>query len=82
MWSSLTAVANPPLSRTLKGSARAVGATKLAELCDQAEQLVGDNRRMGARDVAVQNIEFAIGQVHAEIQRWEHAQSLKELRDN
>ena len=72
VWASVT--------HSLKGSARAVGAMNLAALCEGAEQLVGDNRRMGARDVAVQNIEFAIDQVRAEIQRWEHAQGLKDLR--
>lgn len=72
VWSSV--------AHSLKGSARAIGATKLATLCDHAEALVGENRRMGARDVAVQNIEFAIDQVRTEIQRWEHRQSLRDLR--
>ncbi|MGB6230940.1 MAG: Hpt domain-containing protein [Litorimonas sp.] len=72
VWASVT--------HSLKGSAKAVGATRLAALCEAAEGLVGDGRRMGARDVAVQNIEFAIGEVRAEIQRWEHAQTLKDLR--
>lgn len=72
VWGSVT--------HSLKGSAKAVGAVNLAMLCEAAEALVGDERRMGARDVAVQNIEFAIEQVHTEIQRWEHAQSLKDLR--
>jgi len=72
VWESVT--------HSLKGSARAVGAVNLANLCEAAEALVGEKRRMGARDVAVQNIEFAIEQVRTEIQRWEHAQSLKDLR--
>jgi len=72
VWESVT--------HSLKGSAKAVGAVNLATLCEAAEALVGDERRMGARDVAVQNIEFAIEQVRTEIQRWEHAQSLKDLR--
>lgn len=71
VWASVT--------HSLKGSAKAVGAKKLAALCEAAEQLVGEQRRMGARDVAVQNIEFAIEQVCAEILRWEHRQSLKDL---
>lgn len=65
---------------SLKGSAKAVGAVKLGDLCEAAEDLTGENRRMGARDVAVQNIEFAIEQIRTEIQRWEHAQGLKDLR--
>jgi len=72
VWASVT--------HSLKGSARAVGATHLAKMCEDAEELVGDGRRMGARDVAVQNIEFAVDQVRTEIQRWEHAQGLKDLR--
>lgn len=72
IWASVT--------HSLKGSAKAVGAIHLADLCEKAEALVGEGRRMGARDVAVQNIEFAVDQVKAEIQRWEHAQSLKDLR--
>lgn len=73
VWASVT--------HSLKGSAKAVGATKLAALCEAAESLTGADRRMGARNVAVQNIEFAIDQVRSEIQRWEHAQTLKELRN-
>ncbi|WP_298917627.1 Hpt domain-containing protein [uncultured Algimonas sp.] len=65
---------------SLKGSARAIGANGLAGMCEAAERLVGEGRRMGARDVAVQNIEFAIDQVRTEIQRWEHARSLKDLQ--
>ncbi|MGB3457145.1 MAG: Hpt domain-containing protein [Litorimonas sp.] len=71
VWGSVT--------HSLKGSARAVGAMRLASLCEQAEALVGDRNRLGARDVAVQNIEFAIGEVKTEIQRWEHRQSLRDL---
>lgn len=72
VWASVT--------HSLKGSAKAVGATGLATLCEAAEALVGENRRMGARDVAVQNIEFAIDQVRTEIQRWEHRQTITDLR--
>ncbi|GLQ20208.1 Hpt domain-containing protein [Algimonas porphyrae] len=72
VWASVT--------HSLKGSAKAVGATRLAALCEDAEQLIGPERRMGARDVAVQNIEFSIEQVRTEIQRWEHRQGLRDLR--
>lgn len=72
VWASVT--------HSLKGSAKAVGAVKLAALCEAAEELIGENRRMGARDVAVQNIEYTIEQVRTEIQRWEHAQSIRDLR--
>ena len=73
MWASVT--------HTIKGSALAVGAVELAELCERAESLVGEGRRMGAREVAVQNIEFEADRVLTEIQRWEHAQKLRDLRN-
>lgn len=72
VWASVT--------HSIKGSAKAVGAVRLAELCERAEALTGEDRRMGAREVAVQNIEFEASRVRLEIQRWEHAQGLKDLR--
>ena len=72
VWASVT--------HSIKGSARAVGAARLAAMCEQAETLVGQENRMGAREVAVQNIEFEASRVSTEIARWEHAQSLKDLR--
>ena len=73
VWASVT--------HSLKGSAQYVGAARLAALCEAAEALVGPDRRMGAREVAVQNIEFAVDQVKTEIARWEHARILKDLRE-
>lgn len=67
-------------THSLKGSSLAVGATRLAELCEKAEALIGDGNRPGARDVAVQNIEFTISQVIAEIQRWEYRQAIKSIK--
>jgi len=72
IWASVT--------HSLKGSALAVGATGLAELCERAEILVGDGRRPGGREVAVQNIEFRISKVIAEIQRWEYRDKLNAMR--
>ncbi len=74
VWASVT--------HSIKGSALAVGATHLAELCERAEALVGEGRRLGARQVAVQNIEHTISLVQAEIARWEHRQSLADLRNS
>ncbi|MEP1230627.1 MAG: Hpt domain-containing protein [Litorimonas sp.] len=71
-WASIT--------HSLKGSARAVGATALADLCERSESLVGDGRRPGGREVAVQNIEFRISRVIAEIQRWEYRDKLAGMR--
>ncbi len=74
VWASVT--------HSIKGSAKAVGALHLAEFCEKAESLVGDGVRLGAREVAVQNIEFEADRVKAEIARWEHAQSLRDLRSS
>lgn len=71
-WASVT--------HSLRGTSLAVGATKLAKLCEKAEELVGQNNRPGARDVALQNIEFRISRTTAEIQRWEYRQTLKRMR--
>lgn len=71
-WSSVT--------HTLKGTAKAVGAIHLAERCERAEGLIGDNRSAGPRSVAVQDIEFHVSRAMAEIQRWEYRQKLNEMR--
>lgn len=71
-WESVT--------HSLRGTALAVGATKLAALCEKAEALVGKGNRPGGRQVALQNIEFRISQTKAEIQRWEYRQTLKTMR--
>ena len=71
-WESVT--------HSLRGTSLAVGATKLAELCEKAEELVGDNNRPGGRDVALQNIEFRISRTIAEIQRWEYRRKLDKIR--
>ena len=71
-WESVT--------HSLRGTALAVGATKLAALCEKAEALIGEANRPGGRQVALQNIEFRISQTMAEIQRWEYRQTLKAMR--
>ncbi len=72
IWESVT--------HSLKGTAKAVGAVKLAELCERAEVLVGEGNRPGGREVAVQNIEFRISRTITEIQRWEYRQKLNKMR--
>jgi HPt (histidine-containing phosphotransfer) domain-containing protein len=74
IWASVT--------HSLKGSARAVGAMSLAEACEKAESLVGDDRRPGAREVAVQNLEHRISQVLSEIARWEYQDDMRQLRSS
>lgn len=71
-WASVT--------HSLRGTALAVGATQLAQLCENAEELVEDSNRPGGRDVALQNIEFRISRTIAEIQRWEYRQTLSKMR--
>jgi len=72
LWSSVT--------HSLKGSARAVGAVGLAEACEKAEGLTGDDRRPGAREVAVEVLEARISQVLSEIVRWEYKDDMRKLR--
>jgi len=68
------------VTHSLKGTALAVGAIKLAELCEKAEELIGEGNRPGGREVAIQNIEFRISRTIAEIQRWEYRQTLSRMR--
>lgn len=65
---------------SLKGSARAVGAQALAERCERAEAQIGLDKTTGARQVAVQDIEFRISRTLAEIHRWEYRQTLNDMR--
>lgn len=71
-WESVT--------HSLRGTALAVGATKLAELCEKAEELIGAGNRPGGREVALQNIEFRISRTMAEIQRWEYRRTMNKIR--
>lgn len=83
---SLTSDADDDLwahvTHSLKGSALAVGAIKLAEQCERAEALIGDDRRPGAREVAVETIEYRISQTLADIVRWEYRDDMNRLRSS
>lgn len=68
------------ITHSLKGSARAVGAMKLANLCEQCETFIGDDNRPGARDVAVGKLEASISQVLTEIGRWEYKYNIAKLK--
>jgi len=72
VWSSVT--------HSLKGSARAVGAMGLADTCEKAESLIGDDCSSGARIVAVDRIEARISTVLSEIVRWEYQDDMRKLR--
>ncbi len=65
---------------SLKGSARAVGASGLADACEQAEGLTGSDVSKTARTVAVQDIANWIEAVNFRIARWEYRQTMSGLR--
>ncbi len=68
------------MTHSLKGTARAIGATRLAQICEEAEVLIGEGKRPGAREVFVGKIEGAIGQIMIEIQRWEYRQTILKMK--
>lgn len=68
------------VTHSLKGSAKAVGAVKLAEACERAEALIGERARQGSRQASVDQIENHISRAMIEIQRWEYRQTMKEIR--
>ena len=55
---------------------------ELAEACEKAESLTGDDRRPGAREVAVDLLEQRIDRVLSEISRWEYADEMRRLRSS
>ncbi|MBL4766218.1 MAG: Hpt domain-containing protein [Rhodobacteraceae bacterium] len=65
---------------SLKGSARAVGAMGLGDLCERGEVMVGENIHLAVRTALVQDVRFSIDRVTIEIDRWEYRQSLASLR--
>lgn len=68
------------IAHTLKGTARAVGACGLADVCENAEMLTGDKATATARTVAVQDIQGWIEAVNHRISRWEYRQTMAALR--
>ncbi len=72
VWMSVT--------HSLKGTAKAVGAVHLAELCEKAEAYVGAGNRAGLREKAIQDIEFRISRTITEIQRWEYRRKMNDIR--
>ena len=68
------------VTHSLKGTAKAIGAVNLAQLCEKAENYIGEGNRVGLREKAVQDIEFRISRTIAEIQRWEYRQKLNDIR--
>lgn len=68
------------VTHSLKGSARAIGAMKLAQACETAEAIIGESRRLSARQVAVDTLEIRIDRAMIEIGRWEYRQTMSEMR--
>ena len=68
------------MAHSLKGTARAIGANKLADVCENAETLIGENKRPGARDVAINKMEDLISLIMIEIQRWEYRQTIADIK--
>lgn len=68
------------LTHSLKGTARAIGAVQLAQVCENAESLVGEGRSLSARQVAVERLETRIDRAMIEIQRWEYKQTMDAMR--
>lgn len=70
------------MAHSLKGTSRAIGAMGLAELCEKAEGLIGDDKRPGAREVLIEKIESAIDQIMIEIGRWEYRQTILQMKSD
>ena len=66
-------------AHTLKGTAQAVGALRMAKLCQQAEDHHIMKGTKGRKAQLIQDIEFTVSRVVIEIQRWEHRQMIKDL---
>ncbi len=65
---------------SLKGSARAIGAKNLANLCEKGEVMVGESNLLIVRTAHVQDVKFSIDKALIEIGRWEYRQSIASLR--
>ncbi len=79
----LTVDADPEMfesaAHSLKGTAQAVGALRLAGLCLQAEDTQSMKATQGRKVKLIQDIEFTVSRVITEMQRWEHRQMIKDL---
>ncbi|HHL42699.1 MAG TPA: hypothetical protein ENJ42_03710 [Hellea balneolensis] len=65
---------------SLKGSARAIGAKRLASLCEKAETMVGEMAIESHRGRILEDIQFRIDRINIEIGRWEYRQTLASMR--
>ncbi len=65
---------------SLKGTARAVGAKNLADLCEKGEAMVGENNNLTTRSEIAHDVQFSIDRALIEIGRWEYRQTLAGMR--
>ena len=65
---------------SLKGSARAVGAHKLADLCDKGEAMIGSAGGVETREAHIHDVKFSIEKCLIDIGRWEYRQTLASMR--
>jgi len=68
------------IMHSLKGSARAIGAKRLAELCEHGEGLIGENNGAVRRKAHIDEVRGEIDQALIEIGRWEYRQTLASMR--
>jgi len=68
------------MAHSLKGTARAIGAMGLADQCEKAEELIGEGKRPGAREVMLEKIESSISLIMIEISRWEYRQTIRQMK--
>jgi HPt (histidine-containing phosphotransfer) domain-containing protein len=84
MWMKMLTLESSPemfesAAHSLKGTAQAVGAMRLAGLCQQAEDFGAMKGTKGRKAQLIQDIEFTVSRIIAEMQRWEHRQMIKDL---
>lgn len=68
------------IMHSLKGSARVVGAHKLAQLCSKGEGLKGEKGGVEIREAHIHEVKFSIETALIEIGRWEYRQTLASMR--
>jgi len=68
------------IMHSLKGSARAVGAHRLGELCSKGEGLVGEKGGIETRTAHIHDVNFSTEKALIEIGRWEYRQTLASMR--
>jgi len=65
---------------SLKGSARAVGALSLADVCEKGEAMTGPRGTEALRAPLLHDVRFSIDKALIEIGRWEYRQTLASMR--